>query len=227
MVHASLRRIGLARTDFGEGGADLLLDALEAAVGPAGTLMMVLGTDYEMDWVYEHPPGARAALARRRAGLRLCECAGPARGRLARRGVPAAGGDSDQRQSERPVRRARPPRRGADGGPALARLLRARLAARQALPMGRADPAPGREPGHRHRAPPRRISGRRGGQEKGALGLCRGRRDGAPRHVWVDCLDDLDGIVDWPGEDYFASILRPIWRRAGIARGGSAKRRAS
>ena len=24
----------------------------------------------------------------------------------------------------------------------------------------------------------------------------------------VDCLDDSDGIVDYPGEDYFAVILR-------------------
>jgi aminoglycoside N3'-acetyltransferase len=32
--------------------------------------------------------------------------------------------------------------------------------------------------------------------------------DGAPRHVWIDCLDDLDGIADWEGDDYFASILK-------------------
>src|SRR5688572_15952161 len=62
MIHASLRKIGLARTDIGEGGADLILDALDAAVGPDGTLLMVLGSDYEMDWVNEHPPEARAAL---------------------------------------------------------------------------------------------------------------------------------------------------------------------
>jgi aminoglycoside N3'-acetyltransferase len=24
----------------------------------------------------------------------------------------------------------------------------------------------------------------------------------------VECLDDEHGIVDWPGEDYFATILR-------------------
>ena len=62
MVHASLRRIGLGRADFGPGGAEALLDALDEAVGPDGTLMMVLGTDYPMDWVNEHPPEARAAL---------------------------------------------------------------------------------------------------------------------------------------------------------------------
>jgi aminoglycoside N3'-acetyltransferase len=31
---------------------------------------------------------------------------------------------------------------------------------------------------------------------------------GAPRHAWIECLDDLDGIVDYEGEDYFARILK-------------------
>src|SRR6218665_2676067 len=62
MVHASLRKLGLARAMIGAGGADLILDALDAAVGPDGTLLMVLGTDYAMDWVNGHPPEARAAL---------------------------------------------------------------------------------------------------------------------------------------------------------------------
>jgi aminoglycoside N3'-acetyltransferase len=31
--------------------------------------------------------------------------------------------------------------------------------------------------------------------------------DGAVTRV-VECLDDSNGIVDWPGEDYFATILR-------------------
>lgn len=40
MVHSSLRRVGPV-----EGGADTLLDALLAVIGPAGTLVMVLGAD--------------------------------------------------------------------------------------------------------------------------------------------------------------------------------------
>jgi aminoglycoside N3'-acetyltransferase len=32
--------------------------------------------------------------------------------------------------------------------------------------------------------------------------------DGKPGHVRIDCLDDLDGIVAYEGEDYFARILR-------------------
>jgi len=62
MVHASLRKIGLARTDFGEGGADLILNALDRAVGPTGTLVMILGSDYAMDWVNMRPEAERAPL---------------------------------------------------------------------------------------------------------------------------------------------------------------------
>ena len=40
MVHAGLRKLGPV-----EGGADAVLDALEAVVGPAGTLLMALGAD--------------------------------------------------------------------------------------------------------------------------------------------------------------------------------------
>src|SRR5436190_5580972 len=62
MIHASLRKLGLGRADAGADGASHLLDALDAAVGPTGTLLMVLGSDYEMDWVNEHPPETRPAL---------------------------------------------------------------------------------------------------------------------------------------------------------------------
>jgi aminoglycoside N3'-acetyltransferase len=62
MIHASLRKLGLARTDFGDGGAELILDALDHAVGPDGTLLMVLGTEYAMDWVNLRPEAERAAL---------------------------------------------------------------------------------------------------------------------------------------------------------------------
>lgn len=62
MIHASLRKIGLARTDIGEGGADLILDALDQAVGADGTLVMILGSDYAMDWVNLRPEQERAGL---------------------------------------------------------------------------------------------------------------------------------------------------------------------
>lgn len=62
MLHVSLRGLGLARSQGVEAGAEMLLDAIEAAVGPAGTLLMVLGTDYPFDWVNDHPLEERASL---------------------------------------------------------------------------------------------------------------------------------------------------------------------
>jgi len=57
MVHASLRAIGPV-----EGGAMGLIDALDAAVGDAGTLLMVLGARDAHSWVNERPEEERAAL---------------------------------------------------------------------------------------------------------------------------------------------------------------------
>jgi aminoglycoside N3'-acetyltransferase len=57
MVHVSLRRIG--PTERGPSG---LLDALDAAVGPSGTLLMVLGAVIEHEWVNQRPEEERAAL---------------------------------------------------------------------------------------------------------------------------------------------------------------------
>lgn len=57
MVHASLRRLGPV-----EGGALGLIAALDAAVGPAGTLLMMAGADDPWSWVNERPEAERAAL---------------------------------------------------------------------------------------------------------------------------------------------------------------------
>lgn len=57
MVHASLRAIGPVERD-----ADGVIDALQAAVGPAGTLLMVLGAEDPWAWVNERPEEVRAAL---------------------------------------------------------------------------------------------------------------------------------------------------------------------
>jgi aminoglycoside N3'-acetyltransferase len=56
-LHASLRRLGPV-----EGGAAGVVDAVERAVGPRGTVMMVLGATNEWDWVNEHPESERARL---------------------------------------------------------------------------------------------------------------------------------------------------------------------
>src|ERR1700730_1495384 len=57
MVHASLRRIGPVA-----GGADGVLDALDAAVGGEGTLMMTLGAIVPHEWVNQRPEAEREAL---------------------------------------------------------------------------------------------------------------------------------------------------------------------
>jgi len=57
MLHASLRRIGAV-----EGGPSGVIDALDMAIGPEGTLMMVLGAVVEHEWVNSHPEDARPAL---------------------------------------------------------------------------------------------------------------------------------------------------------------------
>lgn len=207
MLHASLRRTGLARTDFGEGGADLLLDALEAAVGPDGTLMMVLGTDYPMDWVYDHPPEARAALLagspafdyrhagvlpevgwlaeafRRRPGTLTSD--NPS-GRFGARGRRAEALMADQPWHDY-YGPGSPLAKLCDWG---GRILR----------MG-ADPETVTALHHAEYLADLQD------KKRVRWDYVLAGPDGAPRHAWIDCLDDLDGIVDWEGEDYFALIL--------------------
>ncbi|HKR25089.1 MAG TPA: AAC(3) family N-acetyltransferase, partial [Allosphingosinicella sp.] len=208
MIHASLRRIGLARTDLGEGGADLILDALDDAVGPAGTLMMVLGTDYPMDWVYEHPPEARAALLagapafdhanapilwevgwlaeafRRRPGTVTSD--NPS-GRFGARGAKAEALMAGQPWHDY-YGPGSPLEKLCDWG---GRILR----------LG---------------ADPETVTALHFAEYLADLPDKKRVRwdyvlagaDGAPEHVWIDCLDDLGGIVDYEGEDYFARIVR-------------------
>ena len=57
MVHASLRRIGPVA-----GGAAEVVEALDAAVNPGGTLLMVLGARDDHAWVNERPESEREAL---------------------------------------------------------------------------------------------------------------------------------------------------------------------
>ena len=57
MVHASLRKIGPVA-----GGADGVIDAVRAAIGVEGTMLMVLGARNDWGWVNDHPEGERASL---------------------------------------------------------------------------------------------------------------------------------------------------------------------
>lgn len=219
MVHASLRKFGLARSSHGEGGADLLLDALDAAVGPGGTLMMVLGTAYPMDWVNERPVEQRAALLA--GSTPFAYEAAPAMADV---------GWLVEAFRTRPgtLTSANPSGRfGARGADAAA------LMASQpwddyygpGSPLDRLCALGGRI--LRLGADPETVTALHYAEYLAALPAKRRTRwdyllagpDGAPTHRWVTCLDDNEGIAPYEGEDYFAAILKaylPLGRhRAG------------
>jgi len=201
MVHASLRAVGPT-----VGGADGVVDALEAAVGPGGTLVMNLGARDDWDWVNERPEADRPDLLREAEPFDcLVTPADPDNGVLAE------------------VFRTRPRTRVSDhpdgrfgaSGPLAATLLdgvpwddyygpgspldRLVQAHGRVLRLG-ADidtltmlhfaeylaPVPSKRRVRRHHL----VAGRNG-----------------PEVRVVECLDDTDGIVDHPGEDYFGVIL--------------------
>ncbi|HEY5712844.1 MAG TPA: AAC(3) family N-acetyltransferase [Allosphingosinicella sp.] len=207
MVHASLRKIGLARTAIGEGGAELLLDALDRAVGPDGTLMVTLGTQYDMDWVNRSPEGERGALLaaaqpfdyqhapaqpdvgwlaeafRRRPGTIVSD--NPS-GRFGARGAGAAAlmADAPWHDYYGP-------------GSALQKLCEA---GGRILRLG---------------ADTDTVTALHYAEYLADLPDKRRTRwdyvlagENGPRHVWITCLDDSAGIALWPGEDYFAVILK-------------------
>ncbi|HYD12379.1 MAG TPA: AAC(3) family N-acetyltransferase [Allosphingosinicella sp.] len=208
MVHASLRRLGLGRADAGEGAAERLLDALEAAVGPEGTLLMVLGTDCPTDWVNEQPPETRAQLLagvppfdhrnapampdvgwlaevfRKRPGTLLSD--NPS-GRFGARGAQAAALLADQ-----------PWHDYYGPGSPLEKLCRR---GGKILRLG---------------ANPDTVTALHYAEYLADLPDKRRTRwdyvlagpDGQGEHVWIDCLDDSRGIAEWEGEDYFALILK-------------------
>lgn len=57
MVHASLRAIGPV-----VGGADGVIDAIEAAIGAGGTILVNVGVRDDLAWVNDRPEAERAAL---------------------------------------------------------------------------------------------------------------------------------------------------------------------
>jgi aminoglycoside N3'-acetyltransferase len=207
MVHASLRKIGLARTDFGEGGADLLLDVLDRLVGPEGTLMVTLGSDYPQDWVNLRPVGERAGLLagtepfdarhapaqpdvgwlaeafRQRPGTIVSD--NPS-GRFGARGAQAEALLRDQPWNDY-YGPGSPLQKFCDQGGLILR-------------MG---------------ANPDTVTALHYAEYLARIPAKRRTRwdyliatEGGPRHVWIDCLDDAEGIARWDGEDYFSVILK-------------------
>ena len=202
MVHASLRRVGPV-----VGGADGVIDALEAAVGPQGTLFMTLGARDDHAWVNERPEEERAGLLvdaepfdaaatpadpdmgvlaevfRRRRGTKVSDHAEGrfgARGRLAESLVEDVPWDDYYGPGS-------PLERFVEAGGRVLR-LGAHLDTLTVVHYAEYLAAvPDKRRVRRHRL----VAG----------------RDGPEVRV-VECLDDEDGIVDHPGEDYFAVILR-------------------
>ena len=202
MVHASLRAVGPV-----DGGAHGVIDALEAAVGRGGTLVMNLGARDDRAWVNDHPEGDRAGLLR---GADPFDCrvtpADPDVGVLAevfrtRPGTVVSDHPDARFGARGPLARDLLDDTPWDDyygpGSPLERFVRAQG---RVLRLG-ADldtltvlhyaeylaPIPVKRRVRRHRV----VAGRAG-----------------PEIRVVSCLDDTDGIVDHPGEDYFATILR-------------------
>lgn len=202
MVHASLRAIGPV-----DGGADGVIDALEAAVGADGTLLMTLGAHDAFGWVNDRPESERTALLRDTEPFDcLVAPADPDNGVLAevfRTRARTKVNDHPEGRMGASGRLADPL---LDNGPwddyygADSTLHRFVAAGGRVLRLG-ADldtltvlhyaeylaPLPTKRRVRRHR-------------------LVKGREH--PEVRVVECLDDCDGIVDYPDEDYFAVILR-------------------
>lgn len=205
MVHASLRRIGPVRD-----GAAGVVAALDAAVGPDGTTLMVLGAVNDWDWVNQRPEHERAALlADARPFDHLRTPVLPEVGTLAEVFRTTPGTRVSNHPEGRFAARGRLARALLDDGPwndyfgpdsPLDRLV---ARAGRILRMG-ADPDTTTVLHYAEYLAvvpdPRRVRRH-----------CLVTAPGGPRVVAVDCLDDETGIVDeerQPQEDYFAVILR-------------------
>lgn len=201
MVHASLRAIGPVA-----GGADGVIDALDLVVGPLGGLMMLLGAKDDWDWVNDRDPGARAALLedaepfdpditpadpevgvlaevfRRRAGTLVTD---HPEGRFGARGALAPRLLRDQPWDDY-FGEGSPLQHLCDLGGGVLRLGADPDTTTLIHLAEYLTPLPRKQRVERHR-------------------VCR--INGERRIRTISSLDDSEGIVDWPGEDYFQTIL--------------------
>lgn len=220
MVHASLRAIGPV-----EGGADGVIDGLERAIGGEGTLLMVLGANIDHEWVNQRPEAERAGLLadvtpfdpyvapalmeigvlaetfRCRPGTRVTD--NPS-GRIAARGrlAEALLVNAPWNDYYGP---ASPLDRFCNIG---GRVLRLGANPDTTTVLHFAEylaEVPGKRRVRRHY----RVFGASGAETRA-----------------VECHDDENGIVDWPGEDYFALILK-AYLAAGRAKSGLVGRASS
>ncbi len=207
MVHASLRALGLARSQGVESGAELLLAALREAVGPSGTLVMILGSEYPFDDVSQRPIAERAALLEGTEPFHYLEA--PV--------LPEVGWTAEifrrlpgTRVSENPSGRF------AASGARAGELLRHQpwndyygpgSPLEKLCNWGgkvlRLGASPDTTTVLHYAEYLARIPDKRRTRWDYLLATPEG-----PKHVWIECLDDAEGIVDWDGEDYFAMILK-------------------
>lgn len=202
MVHASLRAIGQV-----EHGADGVVAALDAVVGPAGTLLMTLGARDDWSWVNDHTEDAREALliaaepfdaattpADTEIGV-LAEVFRTTPGTLVSNHPEGRFGARGRRAREFTCDvpwddyygPGSPLERLVDAGGSVLRLGADDNSVTLVHYAEYLAHVPDKRRVRRHR----RVVG-----------------PGGPELRVVDCLDDSIGIVDWPGEDYFAVILR-------------------
>lgn len=213
MVHASLRRIGAV-----EGQAAGVIAAIDEAVAPGGTWLMVLGARDDWSWVNEHSEDAREALLgdaepfdalatpsqcdvgmlaevfRATPGTQVSD---HPEGRFGARGHRAAefmaGVPWDDYYGT-----GSPLERVVEAGGSV---LRVGADTNTVTLIHYAEYLA-------HVLDKRRV--RRHRRVMGANG---------PEVRVVECLDDSLGIVDWPGEDYFSLILAAYMAGHAVARG--------
>lgn len=202
MVHASLRAIGRV-----EGGAEGVLQAIVRALGPSGTMVMVLGAKDDWAWVNARPEAQRPALlAAAEPFDPLTTPADPDVGYLAevfRRSPGALVSNHPEgrfgalgQYAEFMTSNVAWHNYYGQGSP----LERLALNGGKVLRLGADEDTvtllhyaeyladiPNKRNVRRHR----RVRGPEG-----------------PTIVHVDTIDDAEGIVAWEGEDYFALILR-------------------
>jgi aminoglycoside N3'-acetyltransferase len=204
MLHASLRRAGLAGQP---GGGEALLAAIEEAVGPAGTLLMVLGTDYPMDWVNQRPVEERAGLLAGNAPF----------DHLRAPVLPEVGAFAELfRTAPGTIVSDNPSGRFGARGAGAAELLRDAPwhdYYGPGSPLERLVERGGRI--LRIGANPDTVTALHYAEYVADLPAKRRTRwdyllagEAGPRHVWTECLDDNEGIAEWTGEDYFALIVQ-------------------
>lgn len=213
MVHASMRAIGDV-----EGRAEGVIRALENAVGPRGTLLMNLGARDDWDWINQRPEAERAALLVHAPAFAYLQTpADPDVGVLA---------EVFRRMPETLVNDHPDARFGARGkraqdlvsglpwhdyygpGSVLQHLLDAHG---KVLRLGAdLDTVTLLHYAEYLSAVPEKRRVRRHHLVHGA--------DGPETRV-VECLDDTNGIADYPGDDYFGVIVGEYLRCGAAARG--------